>query len=337
MDIGPGALIDCQIEPPVGDPPVVDSDQFRFAGLAGEKFLIVVTALTEPEPIPVAGGPCLDLRDPDDLPVGTGFFCAFSRARAELILAKSGTHTIIVSEFGDNRGMTYRVSLERVFPPWPLATRLGYGETALSGQTVDVGGVKLFQFAGAADSTVQIQVTRTGGGNPCLELIDPDGVFQRQQSSPRPPSAASEACGFSTVIISPVLTKSGTYTILVNEAGRDQTMTFTIALDCLSSSCPTGPTGPTRPRDFDGDGKGDILWRHISGATAIWLMSGDIVIGSGFPGSVAPEWTIAGVGDFNGDGKADILWRHTSGLVVLWLMNGTSLAAQGSPGSADLG
>ena len=191
MDIGSGALVDCELEP------VGDRDEFRFTGSAGEKFLIVVTALSEPEPVPVAGGPCLELRDPDNLLTGPGFFCAFAVARSELILAKSGTHKIFVSEF-DNDLMPYRVSLERVFPPSPLATPLGYGEPPLSGLPVDVGGVKIFQFAGAADSTVQIQVTRTGGGNfPCLELIDPDGVFQDQGGLP--PRARSEACRFGSV------------------------------------------------------------------------------------------------------------------------------------------
>src|SRR5262245_66214960 len=65
-------------------------------------------------------------------------------------------------------------------------------------------------------------------------------------------------------------------------------------------------------RDFDGDGRADILWRHASGATFLWLMNGLNVVGQEFlPGSAA-DWSIAAVRDFNGDGRADILWRYTT-------------------------
>jgi len=90
-------------------------------------------------------------------------------------------------------------------------------------------------------------------------------------------------------------------------------------------------------RDFNGDGKSDILWRHTSGVVYEWLMNGTSILpGSGSPGSASTDWQIVGVGDFNGDGKADILWRNTSGLVYEWLMNGTSILPEsGSPGSAS--
>ena len=325
MDIGPGALVVCQLEP------VGDRDEFRFTGSAGEKFLIVVTALSEVEPVPGGGGPCLELRDPDNVLTGPGVFCTFALARSELVLAKSGTHRIIVSEF-DNDLMPYRVSLERVFPPSSLATPLGYGGTPLSGRTVDVGGVKLFQFAGAADSMVQIQVTRTGGGAwPCLELIDPAGAFLPQELSPPFPAAPSEACGFLSVEISPTLTKSGTYTILVHAKERDLAMTFTIALECLSSSCPAGPMGLTPPRDFDGDGRNDILWRNMtSGLAYMWFLDGLTLAGEGPLAAPTANWMVEGVGDVNGDGKADIVWRNSvSGLVYIWLLDGLTRVGEG--------
>jgi FG-GAP repeat len=30
--------------------------------------------------------------------------------------------------------------------------------------------------------------------------------------------------------------------------------------------------------DFNGDGKGDIVWRNTSGTTAIWLMNGSTLL-----------------------------------------------------------
>ena len=86
--------------------------------------------------------------------------------------------------------------------------------------------------------------------------------------------------------------------------------------------------------DFDGDGRGDILWRHVaSGATYVWFMSGTSAVDAGYTtGSAAASWSIEGVGDLDGDGRDDILWRHTSGLLYAWLMEGLDPAA----GSASM-
>jgi glucose/arabinose dehydrogenase len=76
--------------------------------------------------------------------------------------------------------------------------------------------------------------------------------------------------------------------------------------------------------DFNGDRNADILWQHISGARAIWLMNGTAYGSSVNLGTVTVSWNIAGSGDFNGDGKADILWENSStGQRLIWIMNGT--------------
>ena len=81
-----------------------------------------------------------------------------------------------------------------------------------------------------------------------------------------------------------------------------------------------------RVRDFNGDGKGDILWRNTSSdAVAIWLMNGPAIVGTVGLGTVSNVWTIDKIGDFNGDGQADILWRNTSGTLGMWLLNGGAI------------
>ena len=79
------------------------------------------------------------------------------------------------------------------------------------------------------------------------------------------------------------------------------------------------------PHDFNGDGYSDILWRHTSGAVAIWEMNGTQVIGDGILGIIDNNWRIVGTGDFNRDGKSDILWHHTSGAMAIWFMNGLTV------------
>jgi hypothetical protein len=87
--------------------------------------------------------------------------------------------------------------------------------------------------------------------------------------------------------------------------------------------------------DFNGDGKADILWRHLgTGKNVVWLMNGTTILpGGGYLTKLSDQgWTVAGTGDFNGDGNSDILWRHTvAGKNVVWLMDGTTiLPASGS-------
>jgi hypothetical protein len=87
-------------------------------------------------------------------------------------------------------------------------------------------------------------------------------------------------------------------------------------------------------KNFNGDGKADILWRNSdSGDVYEWLTNGLGIIGQGSYGVVGNDWQIAGIGDFNADGKADLLWRNNStGEVYIWLTNGLGIIAQGSLG-----
>jgi hypothetical protein len=95
-------------------------------------------------------------------------------------------------------------------------------------------------------------------------------------------------------------------------------------------------------RDFNGDGKADILFRRSTdGAILLLLMDerqpdpvGTYLGPMGTPqilsativGRIGTEWRNAGVGDFNGDGRSDILYRRNSdGTVLMLLMNGAQI------------
>ena len=87
--------------------------------------------------------------------------------------------------------------------------------------------------------------------------------------------------------------------------------------------------------DHNGDGRGDLLWRHSGGQAAIWFMNaGQTVGGSAFT-TVDPSWRIVGNADHNGDDKADLLWRHTSGDLVVWFMNGLQTIGSGFVATVD--
>ena len=44
--------------------------------------------------------------------------------------------------------------------------------------------------------------------------------------------------------------------------------------------------------DFDGDGKGDILWRNDNGAVAVWEMNGANIAGAQNISPLGTDWTL---------------------------------------------
>src|SRR6266850_1521634 len=85
-------------------------------------------------------------------------------------------------------------------------------------------------------------------------------------------------------------------------------------------------------RDFDGDGRADILWRNqATGENYIYFMDGKVVIAEGYIRTVSDlNWKIVGVGDLDGNGRSDILWRNSStGENYAYLMNGTTFSSEG--------
>jgi hypothetical protein len=85
-------------------------------------------------------------------------------------------------------------------------------------------------------------------------------------------------------------------------------------------------------RDFNGDGKADILWQNADGTPAVWLMDGHSLIAGANVGpfNPGPAWKVIDAGDFDGDGRSDILWQNNDGTVAQWSMDGTTLASGGS-------
>jgi len=93
-------------------------------------------------------------------------------------------------------------------------------------------------------------------------------------------------------------------------------------------------------KDFNGDGKADILWHNTDiGLSSIWFMDGITRVSyTPFQGITNFAWDICGTGDFNQDGQTDILWRNSSdGRNSIWYMNGATYVSHAlSPAMSNL-
>ena len=87
--------------------------------------------------------------------------------------------------------------------------------------------------------------------------------------------------------------------------------------------------------DLNGDGRDDILLRHVEGRWTHHPMNGRHVMAGKGGVSLTPNtaWRMAGLGDLNGDGNDDALLRHEDGRWTYYPLNGrTILAGRGTAG-----
>ncbi len=95
--------------------------------------------------------------------------------------------------------------------------------------------------------------------------------------------------------------------------------------------------GSLPTRDFNADGKSDILYWNDGGSLWLSEMDGAIAKTGNFVTALADGWHIDGTSDFNGDGKSDLLLRNDDGALWLAEMNGPNIAAGASVGSLATG
>lgn len=154
---------------------------------------------------------------------------------------------------------------------------------------------------------------------------------------------------------------SGTYSSYTFKANSDGSLTITgsgigtdtltnvqdlqfsdqsVLTSTLTQSTTTPPSStqtitPLPQRDFNGDGKGDVLLA-VNGQTSVqvWTMNGTMVQSKANLSGPGSNWTNILTGDFNGDGKTDILWQNTStSAIQIWTMNGTTKASSATIGT----
>jgi FG-GAP-like repeat/Fibronectin type III domain len=105
-------------------------------------------------------------------------------------------------------------------------------------------------------------------------------------------------------------------------------------------------------RDFNADGKPDLVWQHdTTRQVSIWYLGGaqgDTPLGSNSVSSFGVAgWRVVGTADFDGDGSNDLVWQEdATRRVVVWHMGGsqgnlslalTWLSSAGVPGWSVVG
>ena len=97
-----------------------------------------------------------------------------------------------------------------------------------------------------------------------------------------------------------------------------------------STASITPPVVSAPIRDFDGDGKADLLFQNNIGQIAVWHMNGSGTrASSSFLTSAAlGDWKVACLADLNKDGVADLIFQNNAGMIAVWYMNANGTVAR---------
>jgi hypothetical protein len=192
-----------------------------------------------------------------------------------------------------------------------------------NGGAATITGNYLEKGPRSSNYSYAITMGEEGATNPAGPIIIANNTYVNDD---RPGIFVNNQTGNSNLSLT-ATTISGQKTTVLNGRG-------TIAGTVVTSVAPlpAAPRAP-HPRDFNGDGKSDILVTASDGSGArIYTMNG---LSSTSSASVAAPagsgWVVVASGDLNGDGKADLVWQNASTQsIVLNEMNGSSVVASGT-------
>lgn len=221
--------------------PAVDQDFYTLDAVAGDLVWIGVHQ--------VGGGldPFIRMWNPGVTDVVyedacANFNCSFGTQL--LVIQETGVHLIELFDSGSNDTGTFQLQIERVPPMYPpVPVLIGDSLTTSIGLGVDTD---FFSFDGVAGTEVRVSLFQTGGGlDPRLRIWDPNMM----------PIVDALGCNNFNCNTSQdlMLTETGTYLMALWDAGRNDTGSCQIAIQCLFGNCTCAQN------DIDGDGQVGIL------------------------------------------------------------------------------
>ena len=219
--------------------------------------------------------------------------------RADADRDGAGQGGAIAVGFGPVTNLYGRVTLDRTIVADNYATALVSGVyTAVAGScdgSVSTTSPTLFTFVDCGVAGVSPIVAAAGLG-PLQDNGGPTWSHAPLPGSPAIDAGGATPCG-------------GVDGVEADQRGRRRRDGA-----CDLGAIEVGGLAPVKamPRDLDGDGRADYVWRHRPGGyNAAWLLNGSSATGADFLPRVGDlNWEIIASDDFDGDGHADLLWRH---------------------------
>ena len=210
-----------------------DTDTISFQGTAGETIIVATQKLAGD------GSPVFRILAPDGALIADWYILS------RVPLTQTGLYNILVAESNLDQLVDYTVTLERIISPSPTALPIEYGQPV--NESLDpIADLDPFYFLATAGDSVNVTVsTVSGNGSPVFQIFAPDGTLVSDFTS-------------STQV---ALTQTGSHTILVAESFLDQTVDYSIILQCISGVCsstipPPPPPPPTDVSAFAGTYEG---------------------------------------------------------------------------------
>ena len=191
-----------------------DLDVYSWQATAGERVRLLLTRSAGP------GQPCLELSGPDGRSLVAD--CGPHQARIIPPATVEGSYRLWVSDDNDDEAMVYSLAVERLEPSHPAVLPLCIG-CSMEETLAPPGDLDLYAFDGLAGEVFLVQLVRQESpGNPCLEILRPDGT-----------TLAAE-CGEERVRRVVTLDGRGVHALLVSERLGHRPLDYRIFLERLA-------------------------------------------------------------------------------------------------------
>jgi len=233
----------------------IDIDRFLFCGHAGEIVWITLQATGTPM------DPRVETYDSSFNLIDSGSCGPYCSLRRVITLPATGTYTVLVSDNGLDETGTFTLGLERVLPVLN-PPRLPYNTTVSDNL---YGGVDVDWFVIHAVGGPPLRLNFSSTGTPMdphVQILDTTGTV-----------VAQGGCGpYCSFLINWTAPSTGTYYVLVEETGLDESGSYSISLNSLVTAPPT-----TLASAFENLG----LDNGIAGACGVPLLTGEGLMTAG--------------------------------------------------------
>ncbi|MFN7999128.1 MAG: hypothetical protein U0Q18_36240 [Bryobacteraceae bacterium] len=215
--------------------PAADLDSFRFTASAGDLYRLAVAMNGALYPNNI----CLDVYDPASTRVFSQCSDSYHGQLSvlkDLTVTTSGTHTMVITEQGNDASIQYGVSLEKLHPTPPEASQFTLG-APVTDEINPLTDMDAFKFTGYTVNTYRITASIASGGYPsnlCFAVFAPDG------SSPGTLCTDSYH-GANSIQMDLVPAQDGTQVVLMEESSFAKTVGYNLNIVCLSGANCAGP------------------------------------------------------------------------------------------------